>query len=406
MLIEFSEFNYKLLLPFIFPLFNQLQDLSNKSYMVVNGDNHVFVTFRYFLSYVFSGIFLLILKYNTREIIKKNEIEIIDPITGNEVRLTAKKRAKKTKIKNILFIFLLCIIGISTFYCRYFFYKEEFYYAEEYTRAFCEIVIFTGLSIIILKQALYLHHFVSSGCIILMLLVEFIVSIRYIEGIYIFYSLLYYSLIALAFGLYDVLMKKHMNVFFSTPYYLMFMIGIINVIILIIFDIFAYLFKPEISGIILGLKKNINSLGDLFMFFLDLILEFGYNLGILLVIYYYTPCHFFISEYISDYIYYIRNYVSKKDENFFSSINMMIFSICSAVNFFCILAFNEIIILNFCNLDYNTKKRIQERGKKDLELLKYGTLLKEIENSFNSISDDEDNPSNIIENINSSSLSL
>ena len=351
MLIEFSEFNYKLLLPFIFPLFNQLQDLSNKSYMVVNGDNHVFVTFRYFLSYVFSGIFLLILKYNTREIIKKNEIEIIDPITGNEVHLTAKKRAKKTKIKNILFIFLLCIIGISTFYCRYFFYKEEFYYAEEYTRAFCEIVIFTGLSIIILKQTLYLHHFVSSGCIILMLLVEFIVSIRYIEGIYIFYSLLYYSLIALAFGLYDVLMKKHMNVFFSTPYYLMFMIGIINVIILIIFDIFAYLFKPEISGIILGLKKNINSLGDLFMFFLDLILEFGYNLGILLVIYYYTPCHFFISEYISDYIYYIRNYVSKKDENFFSSINMMIFSICSAVNFFCILAFNEIIILNFCNLD-------------------------------------------------------
>ena len=84
----------------------------------------------------------------------------------------------------------------------------------------------------------------------------------------------------------------------------------------------------------------------------------------------------------------------------------MIFSICSAVNFFCILAFNEIIILNFCNLDYNTKKRIQERGKKDLELLKYGTLYKEIENSFNSISDDEDNPSNIIENINSSSLSL
>ena len=406
MLIEFSEFNYKLLLPFIFPLFNQLQDLSNKSYMVVNGDNHVFVTFRYFLSYVFSGIFLLILKYNTREIIKKNEIEIIDPITGNEVHLTAKKRAKKTKIKNILFIFLLCIIGISTFYCRYFFYKEEFYYAEEYTRAFCEIVIFTGLSIIILKQTLYLHHFVSSGCIILMLLVEFIVSIRYIEGIYIFYSLLYYSLIALAFGLYDVLMKKHMNVFFSTPYYLMFMIGIINVIILIIFDIFAYLFKPEISGIILGLKKNINSLGDLSMFLLDLILEFGYNLGILLVIYYYTPCHFFISEYISDYIYYIRNYVSKKDENFFSSINMMIFSICSAVNFFCILAFNEIIILNFCNLDYNTKKRIQERGKKDLELLKYGTLLKEIENSFNSISDDEDNPSNIIENINSSSLLL
>ena len=104
MLIEFSEFNYKLLLPFIFPLFNQLQDLSNKAYMIPNEDNHIFVTFRYFVSYLFSGIFLLILKYNTRRTTKRSEIKIIDPITGNKVYLLTKKQDKKSKIKNILFI--------------------------------------------------------------------------------------------------------------------------------------------------------------------------------------------------------------------------------------------------------------------------------------------------------------
>ena len=405
MLIEFSEFNYKLLLPFIFPLFNQLQDLSNKAYMIPNEDNHIFVTFRYFVSYLFSGIFLLILKYNTRRTTKRSEIKIIDPITGNKVYLLTKKQDKKSKIKNILFILLLCLIGVSTFYCRYFFYRDEFYFAEEYTRAFCEIIIFTGLSILILKQKLYLHHFVSSGCIIFLLVIEFISSILFIKNFNITIScFLYYSLIALAFGLYDVLMKKHMNVFLSTPYYLMFMIGIINVIVLIIFDTFAYFFKPEIGGIISGLKKNINNVGDLFMFFLDLILEFGWNLGILLVIYYYTPCHYFISEYISDYIYYIRNYVSNKDNNNVSSINVIIFSICYAINFFCILVFNEIIILNFCNLDYNTKKRIQERVEKDSESLEDRNLSKERENSLDSILNDEYNLTNNAEKINSSSL--
>ena len=39
------------------------------------------------------------------------------------------------------------------------------------------------------------------------------------------------------------------------------------------------------------------------------------------------------------------------------------------INFICSLIFNEIIILNFCNLDYYTKIRIKEREKKDSEKL-------------------------------------
>ena len=39
------------------------------------------------------------------------------------------------------------------------------------------------------------------------------------------------------------------------------------------------------------------------------------------------------------------------------------------INFICSLIFNEIIILNFCNLDYYTKIRIEEREKKDSEKL-------------------------------------
>ena len=71
-----------------------------------------------------------------------------------------------------------------------------------------------------------------------------------------------------------------------------------------------------------------------------------------------------MSEYISEYIYYIVNAFNSNDE-FYSAVNIAIFSIAFFINFFCCLVFNEVIILNFCGLDYNTKKRIQERVSKD-----------------------------------------
>ena len=93
---------------------------------------------------------------------------------------------------------------------------------------------------------------------------------------------------------------------------------------------------------------------------LEIILQLCWNLGIWLTIYYLTPCHYFISEYISEYIYYIQNAIDSNEE-FYRTINIVIFSIAYFINFFCCLVFNEVIILNFWGLDYNTNKRINER---------------------------------------------
>ena len=397
MIIELSDFNYKFFLPLIFPIANHLQDLAKESYMNEGGDNSVFITFRYFFSYIFAGIFLLILKYNTREKFQRNESVIssnIQTVTYNlydEIDLTANARDKKIKIKKVLSTILLCILGMSTFFCRSYFYNSEYFYAEQSTRSFCEIVTFAFLSTKIIKQKLYVHHLASLGCIILMLLIIFIISIHFMEGTQILYSFIYYFIISFLFGLYDVLIKNYMDEFYSNPYFMMFIIGLINVIFLLIYEIFAYYLNPNISGIIIGLQKNINSIGKIFLFFLDIILEFIWNLGILLVIYYYTPCHYFISEYISDYIYFIKKYIFKEDESYFSTINIVIFSLCYIINFFCILVFNEVIILNFLHLDYNTRKRIQERVSIDYDSLQSSNIISERQSTsgFNSEEDDD-----------------
>ena len=71
-------------------------------------------------------------------------------------------------------------------------------------------------------------------------------------------------------------------------------------------------------------------------------------------------CHYFISEYISEYVYYM---ITAVDENkgFYSTVNIVIFSISYFINVLCCLFFNEVLILNIWGLDYNTRKRIDER---------------------------------------------
>ena len=141
---------------------------------------------------------------------------------------------------------------------------------------------------------------------------------------------------------------------------MMFVIGCVNVVIILIYDIIAYLVDNNNPGIITGLKLNITSAEKFFLMVLEIILQLCWNLGIWLTIYYLTPCHYFISEYISEYIYYIQNAIDSNEE-FYRTINIVIFSIAYFINFFCCLVFNEVIILNFWGLDYNTNKRINER---------------------------------------------
>ena len=114
--------------------------------------------------------------------------------------------------------------------------------------------------------------------------------------------------------------------FFITPYFFMFIVGFINVIILLIYELFSYFLNPGISGITFGFRNNFHRVGDAFLFILDLILQDIWNLGIWLTVYYLTPCHYFISEYISEYVYYMIEAREKKDTNKFYSTTSPIYS--------------------------------------------------------------------------------
>ena len=349
MWIELSEFNFKLIIPLIFPIFKRIGDFTKKSYM--KKDNQLFKAFRYFTSYLFSFIFYITLYYRTRtKIIEKSETESEDSerltyvktissrTMNNTISELKIQNTKRKQFKSVLFLSLLCGLGLFCYFFRFIFEKDEFKKAKQSIGIFFDIALYIILSYVILKQKLYKHSYISAGIIALMLLILFIISTFYIEGKVILYSFIYYFFYSLCFVLYDILKKKYMSLFYNSPYFMMLVIGAVNIILVLIYDAFAYNLNPDISGIIIGLKININSVGNFFKF----------------------PCHYFISEYISEYIYYIMNAMDY-DEDFYSTANIIIFSISYFINFLCCLVFNEVVILNFCGLDYNTKKRIKQR---------------------------------------------
>ena len=368
MLLEFSQLNIKLRLPLIFPIFNQIEKHCKKAY--VEKDNQLFKTFRYFLSYIFASIFLLLFKIRNRKN-SNDKTQSIDNANYNAkteesyIDLFIKKNERKNKLINILFLSFLCIIGIFCQFYRKLFEKEEYRYAKQSVEIFFQIISLSILSLLILNQKLYKHHFISLGIITFLLLILFIVSIPFMEKI--FESFIYYIFYAFSFSFYDILKKKYMNIYYHTPYFIMCIIGLVNVILLLVFELITYYSNPDISGIFIGFNDNIDNIKEAFLFILDLIMECIWNLGFWLTIYYFSPCYNFISEYIAEYILYISNTIEENDK-FYSRNNVIIFSICFFINCCCILVFNEVVILNFWGLDFNTKKRIEQREKKDSDI--------------------------------------
>ena len=388
MWIEFSNFNLKLLILFIFPVFIKIQDEIKPLYLKDN--NFYFKTFRYFASYIFAFIPLLIIKCRSKndnqEIIdkekklKEENEELMNKLLPVPTNTFKKREMKKRRYQNIIYIGILCIIGFSCYLYRKFFEKNEYWDAKQTIGVFFEIVDFVGLSYILLSQKLFKHHFIFLGIIALVLLILFIISIPFVNKDYILSSCFYFLFYSLFFGLFDVLGKRYMLKFYQSPYFLMFIIGIINATLFTIYDVFAYFFNRDISGIILGFQNNIKSARDFFIFILDLIIQSIWNHGIWLTIYYFTPCHYFISEYISEYIYFIMTAIEKegKDE-LHSTVNVIIFSISDFIIIMCFLFFNEILILNICNLDHNTEKRIIERMQLEKEESNRVNILLEME---------------------------
>ena len=378
MLIEFT-FDPKLLYILIFPFFREIEKIFEKLFDI--RINKLFNLFRVFLSNEFAFIFLLIFKFMNKstkkeDIIDENE-KNDEPSSTILVEKEINNVKKKNKIKSILFLFLLSALIFGSYIFNYFTRKENIRQCRNSIGLIYEILILYILSLLILKEKYYKHHYISIAPVCVSLIVLFIKYLKQFDNPeYSIYNVFWYYLVYyVLYCSFDVLLKKYFLVYFYSIYFVLLIIGAFVCIPLLIYDIVAYFVNKDASGIIIALIDNINSFTRFLLFLVDLIFTFIANLGLFWTIYYFTPFHLIICEFISELIFYYIQLIQFKvygNANFqflYETNNIIIFSVIFFINILCSFIFNEIIILKFCKLEYYTKKYIKDRAQNDVDSL-------------------------------------
>ena len=150
-----------------------------------------------------------------------------------------------------------------------------------------------------------------------------------------------------------VINKYIMEKKFCSPYELCFYQGFIG---LLLTTIYLFIFPKNFTNYWESIEPK-----EVFLFSAFVIIEFLYNIIILITINYYTAFHILICIIISEF------------QPFFEdSINFewtfVIAIIIYAFLFFILLIFIEVFELNFCGLQLNTKRNIEERAEKEKNL--------------------------------------
>ena len=395
MFIQFGILNYKLLIILLLPLIRQIQKINYEKHE--KAGNAFFMAFIDFSAFTICGLIYLLTKNLAKpEIQKKEEKEKENDKNKNLIEMEFKRKdvdsqidriislkeeiiqsiqeskmenLKKSKIQKrnkILLILLLAALQILALLIRNKFRNKINKNLLQHIPAFFQIIFLISFSIIFLGYSLYFHQYISMILISICTIIFLAEAAIYTESVTtnkFIVCILYYLSYELFYCLSDVLGKKYLNLYIDGVYLFLFKVGISGLIPLLLYDSIAYFcdFDIKYHGIIQTLFFDLPFLNTLSFLFLSEIIV----IGIWLVIYYFSPCHFIIIETLGDFINLLYIHFFEIEHEDFKKGEIISFFILYPFLIFGVLIFNEIIILNFLKLNYNTKYYILKRAEID-----------------------------------------
>ena len=378
MFIEFGHLGKKLLIPILFPIFLKLRRLNRETNSI---KSYAFQGFNDFLSLTFFGFFYLILKCRSKsekeeiekiqnEKTEKNSINERDTINIQvEMQNLITKKEKKNKRKQFLFIFLISALQFTVIMIKIVWEVNMNRFFKLNISPMFQVILLILFSIFFLGLKMHSHQIMSVVIVSICLIIFFIESIIYYKGNIeikvLIIDIINYLCCQIFYCLIDVLGKKYLNKYIESPYLFLFKIGIIGLIPMTIYGIIAHIKNfGDKNWQVFKLFYE----APIYVYFIDLLFSILYKLGAWLTIYYFTPCHYIIFNTISDFFDVILSQFEKDNNEKYHSTQKITFFVLYPILIFISLVFNEIIVLNCCGLNYNTKEEIAARGEKDIHL--------------------------------------
>ena len=402
MWIECGIISYKLIIPFIYPLFYQIRRIIHE------GESKPFLEFfTNYCGYLLSGLIYLFIKWRMKgkkekkipliddidkiifeledfPAIKNNEDETNNPIHSvrsfkmtktskssgsfNQIVEHRKKIEKKKSQRKHLYIFILvCIYLIPMFLDAYSIHNSYSFKTSSAVSLFFTIISYVILCRLILGLKVYMHQILS----LIIILISNIVIITLVlvdeDNSNFGISLVLIIAVVTLYSLFNNLIKRYFSVYMGSPYYLMYIIGLLSIILILLYEIItvsAFGLDQPFNGIFYQIKLNYekNNLYPL-IFIADVITAFLWVGGIILTIYFFTPCHFIISESISQILTALIDN-SLVESPLYKKIIIYILFIIIIIGS---LIYNEVFILNIGSLKDNTQKHIIQRQKKEFQ---------------------------------------
>ena len=369
--IFYKEYYYFLVFWIIDVIISIIKNIFNEFYKKFNGGNTNLGNYIYLInlciSDLLSGFLVLITIYRSKSEKKEEEKKTIINENQNKIKLIYNDLSKKKyTFSLILLSSLLDFVGNSASFLYHLFFQEEGINEEENkplegntTLWFLSIDILSRIffSRIILNSPLYKHHKLSTIIFIIGFIPIIIIGIikmdPFLER---FLFLLPRNIIQ---ALDDILSKILLTYKFVIPQNLMFYRGIIYLIInLLLFPclFFTHSFKDTTYfNEQVGLK---------IIFLLVYILLISIKrFCIMKVIYIFTPQHVCFLNVVITLINFIISLFCLEHDLTMLTIIFIILSLLIII--IGTLIFNEMIILNFSDLNKNTKTQILDREKKE-----------------------------------------
>ena len=373
-LFSINRMNKYYLLPFLVPLvcystkfFSEPMKMKNgeiKYVEQVTEENcHTFVFLYQMInstSLIFGGLLYFVTIIRTKTDNKANIGNIIGGRTFSDNLIIRKKPNRLLEYSIIIFMSIIITMynvlkGYGTKHPTL---EKRLYF----------LFFFCLINIFMFKKPIYSHQKFSLGIGFIGMAIIFTVFFFYLDYAryeYIYDVLLFFG--SFLYSLYLVLVKYMAETKYYSPFLLLLLIGTFSTV----FTVIGYIIYSFVTVNDLRYVTNIfHCRDDMYVCFGNyydkIICYFLINavlqVLISLVCYYFSPEVFAISDIISPYLSFISKVIEKKNNDI---LNIILNSVGYIIIILCSFVYNEIIVCNFCGLNENTWKAIDQKAKED-----------------------------------------